>query len=122
MLHEEAVAVARHAASEAVIDVPFRVHVERRGLLLMERTQSEEVSPRPLEIHVPADQLDHVDTIANLGDDVVRHLQHSFPYFRTAIVTPLPPSAGSPRRNDFTRSSFSSCSVIALRSAPVPLP
>src|SRR5262249_22760731 len=43
--HHEAEDVAAFAASEAVVDLPHRMHVERRALLGMKRAQPAEVLP-----------------------------------------------------------------------------
>src|SRR5581483_1924695 len=72
-LAEEAVHVARLSTSEAVEELPLRVHVERGALLLVKRTQPFVVDAGPLERNVLADDLHDVRALADLGDLVVRN-------------------------------------------------
>ncbi len=59
-LHHELEDVAALAATEAVERLTFRIHDERRGLLLVERTEPFEVPSGFLERYGFADQLDDV--------------------------------------------------------------
>src|SRR5690606_16062330 len=116
VLHQEGEHVPGLAAAEALVEPLRGDHVERRRLLLVERAQGAEVLARTLQRDVLADDLHDVGPHPDLVDDLVR--DHS----SSAIVTPVPPSAGRPGRNDLTRRSARSVCATTSRSAPVPLP
>src|SRR5205823_6554631 len=90
-------------------------------LLGVERTQALVVLPGLAEVDEAADQVDHVHAGPDLVEDGRRVGCHQ-DTFRAATVAPLPPSAGSPSRNDSTSGGSDSTPRTALRSAPVPLP
>ena len=52
--------VAAHAAPEAVINLPHRMHAERWRFFLMERAQPSEILPGLFQAHVFADHADDV--------------------------------------------------------------
>src|SRR5256885_1639808 len=83
---------------------------------LMEWTRAAEIGARSLEIHVLADNLYDVGSVANLVDDFVGN------HLSSTTVTPAPPSFHAPRRKLVTRDSLRSISVTRSRRAPVPLP
>ena len=64
--HHEFEDVAAHAASEAVVNLPHRMHGERRSLFLMERAQPGEILPGLLQADVFPDHADDVRLLLHL--------------------------------------------------------
>src|SRR5258708_27614368 len=67
-LHDELEYVAPGLAAEAVVELPFGAHRERRGLLLVERAAAHEVPSHAPERHGLRDDLDEVTGGANALD------------------------------------------------------
>src|SRR5690606_24360127 len=116
VLHQEREHVPGFAAAEALVEALRGHDVERRRLLLVERAQRAEILAGTFQRHVLADDLHDVGPQPDLVHYFVR--DHS----SSTIVTPVPPSAGTPGRNDLTRRSARSVAATTSRSAPVPLP
>jgi len=60
MFHYEIEDIAPGSASEAVIELVIRIHLKRRGLLLVEWTQTNVTIARPAQMDRPAYHLDNV--------------------------------------------------------------
>src|SRR5690606_13073364 len=93
-----------------------RHDVERRRLLVMERTERAEVLARTLQRHLLAHDLDDVGARADLVDDGFRD------HCSSTTVTPVPPSPSPPGLCVLTLPSALTISVTTSRSAPVPFP
>jgi len=120
LAHEEAECVAAYPAAEAVEDPLARIDRERRRLLRVERAEALPAGTGLAEVHEPADEVDDVDGRANVVEQRLRVLHH--PTFSAATVAPVPPSDGSPSRNDSTRGWPARRLRTVLRRAPVPFP
>jgi hypothetical protein len=60
VLHEKADGVAMHPAAEAVIELLRRADGERGRFFAVERAQAHEVGAGLLELHIAADDFDHI--------------------------------------------------------------
>src|SRR5690606_3253673 len=76
-LHEQRESISSFPAAEALIQPLVRAHVERRGLLLMKRTESPELTTHSLEGRVAPGDLEYVDTLLYLFDPVPHHATSS---------------------------------------------
>ena len=76
VLHQELKDVAPRPAAEALVDAHARVHVERRRLLVMERTKPLVVRARFLEAHELADDVFNRSAVPYLIDHLFRHSSH----------------------------------------------
>jgi hypothetical protein len=92
-LHQEVEDVPAFAAAETVVRLAVGTDDETGRALLVERAQAFVVGAGALEIDVGADHFHHVGAVAHLLDDV---LWDGHAYFNRAMVTPVPPSLGSP--------------------------
>ena len=60
IFHDELDDIPAGMAAEAVINAAHGVHVEARGLLIVERTEGAEIRPGPLQGEISPDDLDDV--------------------------------------------------------------
>jgi len=63
MLHYKVEDIAPASAPEAVVELVIRVHLERRGLLLVEGAQANVTIARPAQMYRPADYFYNVDCL-----------------------------------------------------------
>ena len=70
-LADEGDGVAALAATKAFVEAELAVHVERRRLLVVERTEPDASSTDPLQLQVGADEIDQVGGFADPNDVLV---------------------------------------------------
>src|SRR5438132_5265801 len=117
---EELEDVSTLAAAEAVEEALVAVHMKRRRLLAMKRTESFVALAGELERRDLRHEVDNVGCRSYLRDYGIVEIYERHQSSSTATVAPSPPSFSFPGRHDFTAGCLRRCSRTAFRSAPVP--
>ncbi len=119
--------VPSRLAAEAVVELPFRVHRERRRLLLVEWAQPDHVVPHLAQPHGLAHQLDQIGGGAHPLDPVLaraatRATRPPRVHRSLATVAPRPPSPAAPRRCEATCGWPRRWRSTTARRMPRPMP